>query len=51
MDAFDTILVSELFQPDPPLSLDQGSCSSDDEPYLLVDADTKWNYGGYCVIS
>ena len=53
MDSFDTVLdISELFKPDPLPSLAQGSRNSvDGESYLLVDADAKWNYGGYCVVA
>ncbi|KAJ8589291.1 hypothetical protein M405DRAFT_818229, partial [Rhizopogon salebrosus TDB-379] len=51
MDSFDTTSdISALFTPDPSLSPVQGSCNGDDDQHLLVDADTKWNYGGYCII-
>ncbi|KAG2078632.1 hypothetical protein BDR04DRAFT_1087103, partial [Suillus decipiens] len=58
MDSFDTTLdMSELFEPDSLLfpndvsgRSDDSSQSSDDEPHLLVNTDTKFNYGGYCVI-
>ncbi|KAG2353125.1 hypothetical protein BDR07DRAFT_1434392 [Suillus spraguei] len=59
MDSFDTTLdMSELFEPDLLLfpdgvsgRSDDSSQSSDDEPCLLVNTDTKFNYGGYCVIT
>ncbi|KAG2361581.1 hypothetical protein BDR07DRAFT_1409301 [Suillus spraguei] len=59
MDSFDTTLdISDLFEPDSLLfpddvsgHSDDSSQSSDDELRLLVNTDTKFSYGGYCLIT
>jgi len=52
MDSFDSILdASELLKQHPALSPVHNPNNNDDEQLMLVDADTKWSYGGYCVIA